>query len=309
MPYAVRRSYSGASATCTLTSSISSSDTTAELTGTVSAWPTTSGGPFYMVIDPGLSTEEKVLVGARSTGSLSSITRGVDGTSNAAHSAGATCYPVFTSVDADQANKVASTLTTKGDILATDGSALNRLAIGTNDYALLADSAATNGVSWKQIPAAGLASDSVTTAKILNANVTAAKLATDSVETAKIVDANVTTAKLADKSVTSAKLGALSVGSGSSAYTFVLADAETIYVYSSASAATLTIPLNSTVAFPVGTQLNVIQYGNGQATIACASGATLVSEGSKFKTKAQYAIATAIKTETNVWVLVGNLAA
>jgi hypothetical protein len=262
-----------------------------------------------MVIDPGLSTEEKVLVGARSTGSLSSITRGVDGTSNAAHSAGATCYPVFTSVDADQANKVASTLTTKGDILATDGSALNRLAIGTNDYALLADSAATNGVSWKQIPAAGLASDSVTTAKILNANVTAAKLATDSVETAKIVDANVTTAKLADKSVTSAKLGALSVGSGSSAYTFVLADAETIYVYSSASAATLTIPLNSTVAFPVGTQLNVIQYGNGQATIACASGATLVSEGSKFKTKAQYAIATAIKTETNVWVLVGNLAA
>jgi hypothetical protein len=130
-----------------------------------------------MVIDPGLSTEEKVLVGARSSGSLSTITRGVDGTTAASHSAGATCYPVFTAVDADQANKVASTLTTKGDILATDGSALNRLAVGTNDFALLADSAATNGVSWKQIPAAGLASDSVTTAKILDANVTVAKLA------------------------------------------------------------------------------------------------------------------------------------
>ena len=299
MPYATRRSYSGASAACTLTSSITSGDTSATLTGTTTAWPATASGSFYMVIDPGLSTEEKVLVGTRSTNSLSSITRGVDGTTAASHSAGATCYPVFTAVDADQANAVAAALTTKGDILATDGSALNRLAVGTNDYALLADSAATNGVAWKQIPAAGLASDSVTTAKILNSNVT----------TAKIADANVTTAKLADKSVTSAKLGALSVSSGSSAYTFVLADAETIYVYSSASAATLTIPLNSTVAFPVGTQLNVIQYGNGQATIACASGATLVSEGSKFKTKAQYAIATAIKTETNVWVLVGNLAA
>jgi hypothetical protein len=309
MPYATRRSYSGASAACTLTSSITSGDTTATLTGTTTAWPATASGAFYMVIDPGLSTEEKVLVGARSGGSLSTITRGVDGTTAASHAAGATCYPVFTAVDADQANAVASALTTKGDVLGTDGSTLNRLAVGTNDYALIADSSATNGFSWKQIPAAGLASDSVTTAKILDSNVTAAKLATDSVETAKIANANVTTAKLADKSVTSAKLGALSVGSGSSAYTFVLADAETIYVYSSSSAATLTIPLNSTVAFPVGTQLNVIQYGTGQATIACASGATLVSEGSKFKTKAQYAIATAIKTETNVWVLVGNLAA
>ena len=309
MPYAVRRSYSGASATCTLTSSISSSDTTAELTGTVSAWPTTSGGPFYMVIDPGLSTEEKVLVGARSTGSLSSITRGVDGTSNAAHSAGATCYPVFTSVDADQANKVASTLTTKGDILATDGSALNRLAVGTNDYALLADSTATNGVSWKQVPTAGIADGAITTAKIATGAVVADDLASNAVTTVKITDANVTTAKLADKSVTSAKLGALSIGSGSSAYTFALGDAETVYVFQGTSAATLTIPTNSTVAFPVGTQLNVIQYSSGQVTVAGASGVTLVSEGSKFKTKAQYAIATAIKTETNVWVLVGNLAA
>lgn len=187
MPYATRRSYSGASAACTLTSSITSGDTSATLTGTTTAWPNTANGSFYMVIDPGLSTEEKVLVGSRSSGSLSTITRGVDGTTAASHSAGATCYPVFTAVDADQANAVAAALTTKGDILATDGSALNRLAVGTNDYALVADSAATNGVSWKQIPAAGLASDSVTTAKILDANVT----------TAKIANANVTVEKLA----------------------------------------------------------------------------------------------------------------
>ena len=177
MPYATRRSYSGSSATCTLTSSITSGDTSATLTGTVTNWPATANGPFYMVIDPGLSNEEKVLVSTRSTTSLSSITRGVDGTTASSHTAGAVCYPVFTAVDADQANAVAATLTTKGDILATDGSVLNRLAVGTNDYALLADSSATNGVAWKQVPAAGLASDSVTTAKILDANVTIAKLA------------------------------------------------------------------------------------------------------------------------------------
>lgn len=186
MPYATRRSYSGASAACTLTSSITSGDTTATLTGTTTAWPDTANGSFFMVIDPGLSTEEKVLVGARSSGSLSTITRGVDGTTAASHSAGATCYPVFTAVDADQANKVASTLTTKGDILATDGSALNRLAVGTNDYSLLADSSATNGVAWKQVPAAGLASDAVTTAKILDSNVTTAKIADGAITMAKL---------------------------------------------------------------------------------------------------------------------------
>jgi hypothetical protein len=108
-----------------------------------------------MVIDPGLVTEEKVLVGSRSGSSLSSLTRGVDGTTASSHSAGATCYPVFTATDADQANKVASTLTTKGDVLVTDGSVLNRLAVGTNTYVLTADSSATNGVAWAPTAAAG----------------------------------------------------------------------------------------------------------------------------------------------------------
>lgn len=148
MAYASKRSYAGAAAACTLTSSISSGDTSLTLTGTVSGWPNTADGSFHMVIDPGLSTEEKILVGSRSTGSLSSITRGVDGTTAASHTAGATCYPVFTATDADQANKIVSTLTTKGDILATDGSALNRLAVGANGTVLAADSSATNGVAW-----------------------------------------------------------------------------------------------------------------------------------------------------------------
>jgi hypothetical protein len=55
---------------------------------------------------------------------------------------------VFTATDADQANKIVSTLTTKGDTLATDGSVLNRLAVGANGTVLAADSSATNGVAW-----------------------------------------------------------------------------------------------------------------------------------------------------------------
>ena len=148
MAYATRRSYAGAAPACTLTNSITAGDTSALLTGDVANWTTTASGPFFMVIDPGLSTEEKVLVAARTGSSLSSITRGQDGTTAASHAAGATAYPVFTATDADQANAAAAALTTKGDLLVTTGSALNRLAVGTDTHVLTADSTATNGVAW-----------------------------------------------------------------------------------------------------------------------------------------------------------------
>jgi hypothetical protein len=146
MAAVTRRSYAGAAPACTLTSSITSGDTTASLTGTVTNWPTTAGGPFHMVIDPGLSTEEKVLVGSRSTGSLSSITRGVDGTSASSHSAGATCYPVFTATDADEANTLASVMTTRGDLIVMgSGPTVARLGIGTNGQVLVSNG---TDVTW-----------------------------------------------------------------------------------------------------------------------------------------------------------------
>lgn len=300
MAYATRRSYAGAAPACTLTNAITSSDTTAALTGDVTNWNNTANGGFYMVIDPGLSTEEKVLVGSRSSTALSSMTRGVDGTTASAHAAGATCYPVFTAIDADQANKVASTLTTKGDLLATDGSALNRLAVGTNDYALLADSSATNGVAWKQIPAASIATDAVVTAKIQDGAVTAAKLASDSV----------TQAKIADRAVGSAEMDNLTLNAQTgTTYTLVLADAHKLVTLSNASAITCTVPPNSSVAFETGDQVNLLQLGAGQVTIAAGSGVTIRSEGSKLKLKGQYAIATLVKIASDEWVALGNLSA
>jgi hypothetical protein len=113
-------------------------------------WPATAAVPFYVVIDPGTSSEEKV--SATISGSTLTITRGQDDTTASSHASGATIYPVFTANDADEANEVVAKLTTKGDLLATDGSALNRLAVGTNAHVLTADSAATNGVKWALSP-------------------------------------------------------------------------------------------------------------------------------------------------------------
>lgn len=46
-------------------------------------------------------------------------------------------------------------LGTKGDLLATDGTNLNQLAVGNNGSPLVADSTQTNGFSWQALPMSG----------------------------------------------------------------------------------------------------------------------------------------------------------
>jgi len=58
-------------------------------------------------------------------------------------------------------------------------------------------------------------------------------------------------------------------------YTLVLADKGRIVSMNNAGANTLTIPANSSVAFPLGTIINVLQIGAGATTIAGASGVTV----------------------------------
>jgi hypothetical protein len=149
MPAFTRRQYAGAAAATTITAGINPSDTTCSLAATT-GWPSTAAVPFYVVIDPGTSAEEKC--SATISGSTLTLTRAQDDTTATSHSSGATIYPVFTANDADEANEVVSKLTTKGDLLVTTGSALNRLAVGTNAHVLTADSAATNGVKWALSP-------------------------------------------------------------------------------------------------------------------------------------------------------------
>lgn len=278
MAYATRRSYAGAAPSCTITNTISSGDTTITLTGDVANWNTTASGPFYAVIDPGLATEEKILVAARTSTVLSSITRGVDGTVPAAHTAGAICYPIFTAVDADQANAVASALTTKGDLLVTTGSVLNRLAVGTNAYSLLADSTATNGVAWGQVAAAGIASDAVTTVKILDSAVTSAKIADDTIvnadinSAAAIVDTKLATIATAGKVSNSATTAA----SANTASAIVARDASGNFI-----AGTITAALTGNVT---GTASNASKIDNHTVFVQSATPTALATGDIWFQT-------------------------
>ncbi len=76
----------------------------------------------------------------------------------------------------------------------------------------------------------------------------------------------------------------------------------------SASALTLTIPTNATVAYPVGTSLDILQTGAGQVTIAGAAGVTVnATPGLKLRT--QWSSATLFKRAENTWVVFGDLTA
>ncbi len=92
-------------------------------------------------------------------------------------------------------------------------------------------------------------------------------------------------------------------------YTTVLTDDGKLITADNASAIALTIPPNSSVAYGIGTQINIMQLGAGTVTITAGAGVTLRSAGNKLKTDAQYAVATCCKIATDTWVVVGNLKA
>ena len=103
-----------------------------------------------------------------------------------------------------------------------------------------------------------------------------------------------------------------SINAQTASYTFALTDGNNTFVtINNASANTATIPPNSSVAFPVGTILNLAQTGAGQTTITQGSGVTITSTGatpSAPKTRVQYSACSAIQTSANNWLVIGDIA-
>jgi len=91
--------------------------------------------------------------------------------------------------------------------------------------------------------------------------------------------------------------------------TLALSDNGGYIVTSNGSAVTITVPPNSSVAFPTGAEIVVFQSGAGQVTFAAGAGVTIRSKDSNLKISAQYAAATLKKVATDEWHLLGDLAA
>lgn len=104
-----------------------------------------------------------------------------------------------------------------------------------------------------------------------------------------------------------ASLGSINSQTGTT-YTLVLGDMYRRVEMSNASANTLTVPPNSSVAFPIGSTVEVVQMGAGQTAIAAGAGVTIRSASGNLKITGQYAGAVLEKRATDEWVLIGSLA-
>lgn len=202
------------------------------------------------------------------------------------------------------------------------------------------------GTGWFHLnPDQTPAADSITAAMLQADSVGASEIQTDAVGSAEIVAGAVTASEIANALKPSAGAGAatealralgtaaglaaagthaaqharsgadpLPLGSTplptlnqqAASYTLVSADQDKIVEVSNAGANTLTVPPNSSVAFPIGTQILVVQTGAGQMTLTPGAGVT-INANPGLKLASQWAAATLIKRGTDVWLAVGNL--
>ena len=134
-------------------------------------------------------------------------------------------------------------------------------------------------------------------------------LPTGTVTSAMILDGTIANADIsASAAIDLGKLADVSTSAQTASYTLVLADKNKIVEMSVATANTLTVPPNSSVAFAVGSQINILQTGAGQTTVTAGAGVTInASPGLKMRT--QWSYATLIKRATDTWVLVGDISA
>ena len=155
----MRREYVGGAQTARLTTGLG--NTTGDLTiycNDLTNWPTGTGGrPFYVVIDRGTSSEEKILCSSRSGNTLTVYDDGIttgraaDDTGIVAHAINAVIEHVFTATDADEANAFINTITTTGDILIYGAAAADRLPVGPDGDILISDSTEPNGLRWGSV--------------------------------------------------------------------------------------------------------------------------------------------------------------
>ena len=109
-----------------------------------------------------------------------------------------------------------------------------------------------------------------------------------------------TTHKLASQHITeNAQVG--------TTYILVLTDDGKRVTCTNGAAITVTVPPNSSVAFPIGTMIVIEQWGAGLVSIAEGAGVTINSFGSALDFTGQYAVAVLTKDATDIWILSGQI--
>lgn len=99
-------------------------------------------------------------------------------------------------------------------------------------------------------------------------------------------------------------------------YTAVLSDAAAFVTMDNTSSNTFYVPTNASVAFPVGTTLNLFQLNTGATTIAAVTPATTKlyvgsANGGAYDTggvlRMRYSGASIIKIAADQWIVIGDV--
>lgn len=226
------------------------------------------------------------------------------------------------------------TIDAKGDLLVgLSNDNVDNLTVGSNNFILTADSTQTLGVKWAAPVvtldnSVTLTNKTLTSPTIGNATFTGQQsglslsdssivfegtTANDFETTLQVIDPTADrTIYLPDSSGT-LDLKDLSFNPQvGTSYTFALSDSGKMIKASNSSAQTYSIPTNASVAFPIGTQIHLIQAGSGQITVqAVTSGTTTILSTAVTqntpKTRVQYASVTCIKSDTDEWYVIGDI--
>jgi hypothetical protein len=116
-------------------------------------------------------------------------------------------------------------------------------------------------------------------------------------------------ADLTNPALALANLGGVGISSTqqTASYSLALIDANTAVEMNASSGVNLTVPLNSSIAFPVGTVIEVYQMGAGTVTLVATGGVTLRTATNTLTTRTQYATVSLRKRATDEWVVSGDL--
>ncbi len=110
----------------------------------------------------------------------------------------------------------------------------------------------------------------------------------------------------ANSKVTAAQASARAIYATNS-LTFALDHAGCFIRFNSTGAVTCTVPNNSSVAFALGTEIEICRWGTGTVTIAAESNVTLASVDNARKIDAQYGVVCLKMVSTDIWLLSGCL--
>lgn len=91
-------------------------------------------------------------------------------------------------------------------------------------------------------------------------------------------------------------------------YTLGLADAGKMVILTNESPVTVEVPTEASIAFPIGTQILLVQGGAGQVTLDAES-SVIVNSPETLGLRKQYAQAALVKIGSDEWLLEGNLEA